>query len=206
MNPLRILIADDHAIVRIGLASLLESEADMLVVGQAKNGVEAVRLARAERPDVVIMDLVMPRLDGAEATAAILTEMPGVKVIVLTTYGASDSVAHALKAGAVGAMTKTEEDAKLVTAIRKVAKGERVISPEIRQQLDECPPVPDLSARQQQILGSITRGLTNKDIALQLGISPRSVDEHVNAILSKIGAANRAEAVAIALRKHLLKI
>lgn len=206
MKMLRILLADDHAVVRLGLKSLLESEDDMIVVGMAKNGREAVRLAQTERPDVIVMDLMMPQMDGVEATAAILSERPETKIIVLTTYGSADNVAHALQAGAVGAITKTEEDATLVTAIRRVAAGRAAVSPEIRRQLAESPPVPKLSARQQEILSSITRGLTTKEIAFQLGISSRSVDEHVNAIIAKIGAANRTEAVAIALRKHLLKL
>jgi len=206
MKHLRILLADDHAVVRIGLASLLESESDMTVVGQAKNGKEAVKLAHKLRPDIVIMDLMMPKMDGATATATLVNELPGVKVIVLTSYGASDGVAHALDAGAVGAIMKTAEDAKLVSAIHKVAAGGRVISPEIRQLLADNPPVPELTPRQREILSSITRGLTNKDIAAELGIRHDGVDRHVNAILTKIGAANRAEAVAIALRKHLLKI
>ena len=206
MKPLRILLADDHAVVRIGLASLLESEKDMTVVGQAKNGEEAVLLARRERPDIVVMDLVMPKMDGAEATAALARERPSAKVIILTSYGAADGVAHALDAGAAGAIMKTADDAELVTAIRKVAAGQRVISPEIRQLLDEQPPVPELTPRQKEILASITRGLTNRDIALELGIRHDGVDRHVNAILSKIGAANRTEAVAIALRKQLLKL
>lgn len=206
MKPLRILLADDHAVVRIGLASLLESERDMTVVGQAKNGEEAVLIARRERPDIVVMDLVMPKMDGAEATAALARERPSAKVIILTSYGAADGVAHALDAGAAGAIMKTADDAELVTAIRKVAAGQRVISPEIRQLLDEQPPVPELTPRQKEILASITRGLTNRDIALELGIRHDGVDRHVNAILSKIGAANRTEAVAIALRKQLLKL
>ena len=206
MKPLRILLADDHAVVRIGLASLLESERDMTVVGQAKNGEEAVLIARRERPDIVVMDLMMPKMDGAEATAALARERPSAKVIILTSYGAADGVAHALDAGAAGAIMKTADDAELVTAIRKVAAGQRVISPEIRQLLDEQPPVPELTPRQKEILASITRGLTNRDIALELGIRHDGVDRHVNAILSKIGAANRTEAVAIALRKQLLKL
>lgn len=206
MKPLRILLADDHAVVRIGLASLLESEKDMTVVGQAKNGEEAVLIARRERPDIVVMDLVMPKMDGAEATAALARERPSAKVIILTSYGAADGVAHALDAGAAGAIMKTADDAELVCAIRKVAARQRVISPEIRQLLDEQPPVPELTPRQKEILASITRGLTNRDIALELGIRHDGVDRHVNAILSKIGAANRTEAVAIALRKQLLKL
>lgn len=205
MKPLRILLADDHAVVRIGLASLLEAERDMVVVGQAKNGVEAVQIARTEKPDVVVMDLMMPRMNGADATAALSAECPAAKVIVLTSYGAADDVAHALEAGAAGALMKTAEDGALVDAIRRIVNGERVISPEIRQLLAEDPPVPDLTPRQREILSSITRGLTNREIAVQLGIRRDGVDRHVNAILAKVGAANRAEAVAIALRKHLLQ-
>ena len=205
MKPLRILLADDHAVVRIGLASLLEAERDMVVVGQAKNGEEAVEIARTEKPDIVVMDLMMPRMNGADATAALSAECPAAKVIVLTSYGAADDVAHALEAGAAGALMKTAEDGALVDAIRRIVNGERVISPEIRQLLAEDPPVPDLTPRQREILSSITRGLTNREIAVQLGIRRDGVDRHVNAILTKVGAANRAEAVAIALRKHLLQ-
>lgn len=205
MKPLRILLADDHAVVRIGLASLLEAERDMVVVGQAKNGEEAVQIARREQPDIVVMDLMMPRMNGADATAVLSAECPTAKIIVLTSYGAADDVAHALEAGAAGALMKTAEDGALVEAIRQVAGGTRVISPEIRQLLAECPPVPDLTPRQREILASITRGLTNREIAIQLGIRRDGVDRHVNAILAKVGAANRAEAVAIALRKHLLQ-
>lgn len=206
MNPLRILLADDHAIVRIGLTSLLESEADMTVVGQAKNGAEAVQFARRLKPDIVIMDLMMPKMDGVTATAVLARELPETKIIVLTSYGASDDVAHALEAGAAGAIMKTAEDAALIGAIRKIAAGEKVISAEIRKLLSDNPPVPRLTPRQRDVLASITRGLTNREIAVELGIRHDGVDRHVNAILAKIGAANRAEAVAIALRKQLLKI
>ena len=206
MKKIRILIADDHAVVRLGLVSLLESEADMLVVGQAKDGEEAVILTRQLKPDVVIMDLMMPKKDGAAATDEITRETPEAKVIILTSYGAADDVAHALEAGASGAIMKTAEDETLVSALRRIVAGERIISPEIKKLLVENPPIPALTPRQQEILASITRGLTNKDIATELGIRHDGVDRHVNAILKKIGAANRAEAVAIALRKHLLKI
>ena len=206
MNPLRILLADDHAIVRIGLTSLLESETDMTVVGQAKNGAEAVLFARKLKPDIVIMDLMMPKMDGVTATAVLAKELPETKIIVLTSYGASDDVAHALEAGASGAIMKTAEDAALVGAIRKIATGEKVISSEIRKLLSDNPPVPRLTPRQRDVLASIMRGLTNREIAVELGIRHDGVDRHVNAILAKIGAANRAEAVAIALRKQLLKI
>ena len=203
---IKILVADDHAVVRSGLALLLATERDFEVVGQAKNGEEAVALARKTEPDVVVMDLAMPKMDGAEATRLIHEESPSTRVVILTSFGAADGVAHALEAGATGALMKTAEDETLVATIRRVAAGERVISPDIRRELAANPPVPALTPRQRDILASMTRGLTNKDIASELGIRRDGVDKHVNALLAKIGAANRTEAVAIALKKQLLKI
>ncbi len=205
MQPIKVLLADDHAIVRMGLASLLGTKNDIEVVGEAEDGEAAVRKVLKLAPDVVIMDLMMPKMDGVEATAEIHRRLPDVKIMVLTSYGASDGIAHALSAGATGALMKSTEFSEFVTAIRRVAAGERVIAPEIARQLAEDPPVPELTPRQAEILQSITRGLTNADIAKQLGIREDSVKEHVNAIFAKLGAANRSEAVAITLRKHLLK-
>ena len=205
-NPIRVLIADDHTIVRAGLAALLGTERDITVVGQAKNGVEAVREAVRLQPDVVIMDLMMPKMDGVEATTEIAGKAPAAKVIVLTTFGTSDGIAHALDVGAKGAILKNADNAQLISAIRKVAKGGEFVSPEIRQQLAVDPPIPSLTPRQKEILASMVRGLTDRDIARQLGIRQDGVNEHVSAILQKLGAANRTEAVAVALRKHLLKI
>ena len=204
-GKIRILIADDHAIVRMGLASLLGTQNDIEVVGEAEDGEVAVRKAIKLMPDVIIMDLMMPKLDGVAATAEIHRQLPDAKVMILTSYGASDGIAHALAAGATGALMKSTEFSEFVSAIRTVAAGERVIAPEIARQLAEDPPVPELTPRQTEILHSITRGLTNADIAKQLDIREDSVKEHLTAIFAKLGAANRSEAVAIALRKHLLK-
>ena len=205
MKNIKVLIADDHLIVRTGLAALLGTEKDIKVVGQAKNGIEAVREALRLHPDVIIMDLMMPRKDGVEATAELAEKAPEVKVILLTTFGTSDGIAHALAVGAKGAILKNADNAELARAIRKVAEGGEFISAEIRQQLAVDPPIPSLTPRQREILDSMVRGLNNLDIAKQLGIRRDGVKEHVNAILTKIGASNRTEAVAIALRKHLLK-
>ena len=202
---IKVLIADDHTIVRAGLTALLGTEKDIEVVGEAKNGAEAVSNAVELQPDIVIMDLMMPKMDGVEATKELLRKAPSVKTILLTTYGTSDGIAHALKAGARGAVLKNADNSELAKAIRIVAQGGDYISPDIRQQLAADPPVPDLTPRQSEILESMVRGLTDRDIAQQLRLSPESVSEHVGAIRQKIGAANRTEAVAIAMRKYLLK-
>ena len=152
------------------------------------------------------MDLMMPKKDGVEATAEIVAKSPNSKVILLTTFGTSDGIAHALRNGAKGAILKNADNAQLATAIRKVAKGGEFISADIRQQLSVDPPIPELTPRQKDILASLIRGLTDRDIAHQLGIRQDGVNEHVRAILQKLGAANRTEAVSIALRKYLLKI
>ena len=202
---IKVLIADDHTIVRAGLTALLGTEKDIEVVGEAKNGAEAVSNAVELNPDIVIMDLMMPKMDGVEATKELLRKAPSVKTILLTTYGTSDGIAHALRAGARGAVLKNADNSELAKAIRIVAQGGDYISPDIRQQLEADPPVPDLTSRQSEILELMVRGLTDRDIAQQLGLSPESVSEHVGAIRQKIGAANRTEAVAIAMRKYLLK-
>ena len=206
MKRIRVLIADDHTIVRIGLKALFAEEADLEVIGEAKNGLEAVKIALETNPDVVIMDLQMPKKDGVEATRELAEKLPSAAIAILTTYGTSDGIAHALQAGAKGAMLKTADDARLVASIRKIAAGEKYVSPDIRKLLAENPPVPELSARQQEILQSLTTGLTNKEIAQQLGIRRDSVEDHINTLFAKLGVTNRTEAVAIALRKHLLKI
>ena len=205
-DPITILIADDHTIVRAGLIALLGTEPDLKVIGQAKNGIEAVREAVRLRPDIVLMDLMMPRKDGVEATVELAEKAPEAKVILLTTYGTSDGISHALDAGAKGAILKNADNAQLAQAIRRVARGGEYVSPEIHQQLALNPPIPKLSPRQREILESMIRGLTDRDIAKQLGIRQYSVNDHVSSIIQKLGAANRTEAVAVALRKHLLKI
>ena len=201
----RILIADDHAVVRLGLTSLFSAQKDMEVVAQAKNGEEAVRLAAETRPDVVIMDLVMPRMDGADATTKIRAALPDAKVVMLTSFGSYEGVARAIAAGAAGAITKTTEDEQIVPMIRRIAAGEKVISPEIRKQLAESPAIPALTERQITVLEALTRGLSNIEIAKLLDTTPENIRDHLKVIFAKIGAANRTEAVAIALKKHLLK-
>ena len=206
MEKTKILIVDDHAILRNGLTSLLNAKKEFAVIGSVSTGEAALEKAARHHPDVVIMDLVMPGMNGIEATRRIRETSPESKVLILTTFGTSDDIAHALEAGATGAVLKSIELPELMNAIRTIAAGGRVISRDIEQILANDPPVPALSARQREILLSIARGLSNADIANQLGIGLYMVKEHVNALCNKLGAANRTEAVAIALRKHLLKL
>ena len=205
MDKLKILIVDDHAILRMGLASLLNSKGDIAVVGDAANGTCGLRKAQKLKPDVIIVDLMMPGMDGCETTRMLIAQDPASKVLILTTFGTSDGITHALEAGAKGAIMKNCDFEELTTAIRAVAAGREYVSPEIRRIISRDPPVAALSPRQAEILHSIVRGLSNPDIATQLGISLDMVKEHIETLFQKIGAANRAEAVAIALRKHLLK-
>ena len=206
MKKIKILIADDHMIVRLGLAALFSHEKDMQVLGEAEDGLQAVDMAQKLHPDVIVMDLMMPGLDGVGATRKIKEIAPDARILILTSYSTSDGIAHALDADADGAVLKTSDDASMLTAIRTIAAGERFVSTEIQNLLAVDPPAKELSPRQKDVLDSMIRGLTNKNIAEQLGIGEGRVEAHINAIFSKINAANRAEAVAIALRKQLLKI
>ena len=204
-KSIRVLIADDHEIMRMGLASLLETDGAIAVIGEAADGEEAVAKTKKLRPDVVIMDLMMPVKDGSEATQEIKSALPETRILLLTTFGTADGLAHAIEAGAEGALLKSTANSDIITAIRTIAAGAQFISREVKELMSRNPPVPELTDRQRIILSSITEGLTNHAIADRLGISEDGVKRHVNAILSKLGADSRAEAVAIALRKHLLK-
>ena len=201
-----VLIADDHAVVRTGLSALLGAEKDIFVTDQAKNGKEAVAKALSNPPDVIVMDLRMPEMDGVEATVELQRQLPSARILVLTSFGEADDVAHALEAGAAGAITKTAEDAELVNVVRRIAAGKSYVSPTLRKLIHDNPPVQKLTPRQAEILGYIVKGLTNKEIADLLHIRQDSVEEHINILFAKIAAANRAEAVAIALRKQLVKM
>lgn len=206
MKKIRLLIVDDHAVYRMGLAALLETEPRIEIIGEADDGESAIREALRLRPDVILMDIMMPGADGIDATKAIHQQLPSVRILVLTTSATSDDLAAALRNGAAGAINKSADNSRIVAAIYAVAEGRESVSPEIRRLIAEDPPAPGLSARQSEILQSITRGLSNQEIAKQLGISPESVKEYVNNLFAKIGAANRTEAAAIALRKHLTKL
>jgi DNA-binding NarL/FixJ family response regulator len=199
------MIVDDHSVVRIGLAMIINLESDLTVCAEAESGKDAVRLAGELKPAVVVMDFVMPDMDGAETTAALLKVSPQSKVLILTTYGSSADLSRALDAGATGAVTKSIANEDLLDAIRATARGECRLSPEIQASLGESERKIDLTPRQREVLDSITRGLSNDDIATMLAISKVRVKQHLAALYEKLDAANRAEAVAIALRRQLLK-
>lgn len=204
-KKIKILIADDHALMRMGLKALLETQPDIETIGEASDGSEAVRKARKLLPDVIIMDILMPGTDGIEATRQITEALPDVKILILTTSTSSDDLNRAIQAGAAGAVLKSEANKRLLSAIRAIAKGASAISSEVRTMIDDDPPAAELTPRQMEILGEMARGLTNKEIAAALSCSPESVKDRINAICTKLGAANRSEAISIALRKHLLK-
>ena len=206
MKKIRILLADDHILVRIGLKTLINAQRDLDVVGEASDGAEAAALYERLLPDVVVMDLMMSGTDGAEATRLIRERHPDAKVVILTSFSTSADLARALSYGAVGAQLKGSSTDNLLTAVRTVAAGGTAVDPEVQKLVRVQENPPQLTARQSEILKAVVEGLTTDAIARQQGISPSAVKQHVALICNKLGAATRAEAVAIALRKQLLKI
>ena len=206
MEKTRVLIVDDHAIVRMGMVALVNAQPGREVVGEARNGELGVKAALKLKPDVVVMDILMPVMDGVEATRRIRAALPDAKVLVLTTSTAASELAAAIKAGATGIIPKTTSNPALLAAIRSVAAGNRVVTSEIDEIIASDEPVQDLTPHQLDILASIVRGLTNADIALQFGVSENTVRKATSAIFSKLGVANRTEAAALALRKNLVKL
>ena len=203
---IKILIADDHSLMRVGLNALLGHQKDMAVVGEARDGIEAVKKAKELNPDVVVMDLMMPKMNGVDATRLIRAVRPETKVLILTSFGTAPELAHVVANGATGAFIKSAPTEEIVDAVRAVATGGEAIPEEVRQLIAESRQQSDLTDRQLEILSAATRGLTTNDIAKQLAISVSCVLKHFTVIFEKLGAASRSEAVAIALRKHLLKI
>ena len=203
-KTIRILIADDHAVIRDGLSMILGLQDDFTVIGQAQDGLEAVELCRRSAPDVVIMDLMMPKLDGCAATQKITSENPDIRVLLLTSYTESSKILHAIKGGASGAIGKNAPREELLSAIRSVAGGKTVFSDEIKQLMAETKDIPVLSPRQKEVLESLSRGLTNDDIARQYNLSRAAIKFHLLELYRKLGVANRTEAVSIAMKRHLL--
>ena len=205
MRKTRILLADDHMLMRMGLSALITSEKDMEVVGEAENGLQAVELALSLKPDIVIMDLLMPALSGAAATQRIHDANPAIRIMILTTFGTSAEMAQAIANGAVGALMKDTATDDLVSAIRAIVTGKRVIPARLQKLVAEDNPLFSLSDRQLEILTSVARGLSNAEIARQLNLSEITIKKHLSAIFEQLGVSNRTEAAALALRKQLLK-
>ena len=206
MNKIRILIADDHSLMRVGLKALFSHQKDMTVIGEACDGLEAVRLADSLDPDIIVMDLMMPKLDGTDATRRILDVSPDSKIIILTSYGTSDDLVRAISNGVKGVMIKSDPIEEIVEAVRTVYANGESFPREVRQLVDETPKPAILTERQKEILQSATRGLTTEDIAKQLDISVSCVLKHFTSIFRKLDVANRTEAITVAVRKQLLRI
>lgn len=202
-RPITLLLVDDHPVVRKGTRELLEGESDMQVLGEAGSGEEALAQARALTPDVILMDVSMPGMNGIEATKAIKAEQPGVGVLVLTSYDDDAYVFALLEAGAAGYLLKNASEDDLLGAVRAVAAGESALHPSIARKVLErfsvvsnpTPPEDDLSPRELEVLRVAASGRTNKEIARDLDISPRTVQVHLANIFSKIGVGSRTEAV-----------
>ena len=200
-----IVIADDHHLLRMGLASLLECQPDMTVAGEAEDGREAVCLAKDLRPDIVIMDVMMPAMNGTEATKSIRDSSPGTRILILTSYPDSVELVQALANGASGVLAKDTPNDKLIDALRRIMAGQRVVPPEVQRQIDEVSVFTSLSERQRAYLELAARGFSNTDIVQQHNTTIDAVKKQFSAIFQKLGVANRAEAIALAQRKHLLK-
>ena len=208
-TPIRVMLVDDHSMVRHGLMTFLKVYDDLVFAGEAENGEAAIKVCAKVLPDVILMDMVMPVMDGAKATRLIRQQFPHVQVIALTSFKQGDLIKKALEAGAIGYLLKDVSAAELGRAIRDAHAGRVTLSPEVTQSLVEAaslPPTPglDLTEREREVLALLIDGLSNVQIAGRLTVSPSTIKSHVSNILAKLGAASRREAVATALRYHII--
>jgi NarL family two-component system response regulator LiaR len=214
VNPIRVLVTEDHDIVRKGICALLVTEPQIEVVGEARDGAEAIRNAQALQPDVILMDLVMPGIDGLEATRRIVAEQPDVRVLVLTSFAGDDKLFPAIEAGALGYLLKDSTPEDLVDAIQQVYRGESSLDPAIARRvlLEFANPsrhstaFDELSSREEEVLRLVSRGYTNREIAQQLDIAEATVRTHVSGVLAKLKVSNRTQAALYALREGLTSL
>jgi two-component system, NarL family, response regulator LiaR len=213
-HKIRVLIVDDHTIVRKGIEALLAEQSDIQVVGEAANGLDAIILSQQLEPDVVLMDLLMPKLDGIDATRQITTKQPETRVLVLTSFVGDDKIYPAIKAGAVGYLLKDSEPAELIRSIYRVYRGEPSLDPiiarkmmkEIMDQPTAKPTPEPLTAREVEVLQLLAKGLSNDEIAAKLVISEVTVRTHISHLLAKLHMANRVQATLYALREGITSI
>ncbi|MFN2627795.1 MAG: response regulator [Gaiellaceae bacterium] len=205
-DPIRMLIVDDHAVVREGLRTFLELQDGLEIVGEASGGEEAIAETERLRPDVVLMDLAMPGLDGIEAMRALRVRVPSARVIILTSFLEDDRLLPALRAGAAGYLLKNVQPQELTRAIRAAVAGETLIDPAVAARLvdvlagDRSAEQPELTPREREVLGLVGRGFANKRIALELGIAEKTVKTHVGHVLAKLGVSDRTQAALYAAR------
>jgi NarL family two-component system response regulator LiaR len=211
-GKIRILVTDDHIVVRKGLVAMLETEPDIQVIGEASNGAEAVKLAQELTPDVVLMDLVMPVMNGIEATRQIKQTAPSVNVLVLTSFSTNDKVLPSLNAGAIGYLLKDSTPAELVRAIHQVAQGEGSLNPAVTRQVlaqMQSPTIPaeeELTERETEVIKLMAHGYSNAEIARLMVVSNATVHTHVSRILSKLNLSSRTQAALYALKKGLVSL
>jgi DNA-binding NarL/FixJ family response regulator len=203
---IRVLVADDHPVVREGLAAVIAPETDLLLVAQAENGQRAAALFREHRPDVVVMDLRMPVMDGIEAIGKILTEFPEARILALTTYEGDADIRRALQAGARGYLLKDMLLTEVIAAIRAVRRGDRVIPIPVADRLAEFAESGDLTERDLEVLRLVARGLSNKEVARAVGRTDETVKVHLKNIFAKLEVVDRTQAVTVALARGLIHL
>ncbi len=205
-RTIRVLCVDDHPLVRKGIASILATEADVQLVAEAGNGREAVEQFRRHQPDVTLMDLRMPEMNGIEATRAIRAEFPDAKIIALTSYDGDQDIFRALEAGIRGYLLKEMVHTEVLRAIRAVYAGKRLLPPEVVERMSEPLPRAALTDREIEVLTLVAKGLSNKEVADQLGTASGTVKMHIQNILGKLGASDRTHAVTIALQRGIIHL
>jgi DNA-binding NarL/FixJ family response regulator len=203
---IRVLVADDHPVVRAGLGAVIAEQDDLALVAEAENGANAVALFRDHRPDVALMDLRMPVMDGVEAIRAITTEFPDARILALTTYEGDADIRRALEAGASGYLLKDMLLTEVLTAVRAVHRGERVIPIAVAARLAEFPERSDLTEREAEVLQLVARGLSNKEVARAIGRTDETVKIHLKNAFAKLAVADRTEAVTVALTRGLIHL
>jgi len=206
ITPIRVLVVDDHPMVRAGLTATIDPEPDMTVIGSASTGKEGLEQYRQHQPDVMLIDLRMPEMGGVQAIRTIRAEFPSAKIIVLSTYQGDEDIYRALESGAVTYLLKDTLAEKLVEVIREVAGGGRPILPEVAQRLSERMFQTALTNREVEVLHLVARGMRNKEIAGELSISDETVQGHVKNILAKLSVHDRTEAVAVAIRRGIVHL